>query len=233
LNLNQDKDTIFNTNIRPEGRRTRILVATAVPAERDAIMRGLGDTTMFDVLAVGVGPVMAAVSVTKALAGEEYGLVMSAGIGGGFVGRAAVGSLVVASDIVAADLGADTPEGFLSLEELGFGISRISLDADLVSKVLKVLHGAKLPVTTGPVLTVSTVTGTEAKAIELASRVPGATAEAMEGFGVGMAARDKGIPFLEIRAISNPVGPRDRESWRIKEALSVLETASKILMGVL
>ncbi|MEC0208927.1 futalosine hydrolase, partial [Paenibacillus ehimensis] len=47
------------------------------------------------------------------------------------------------------------------------------------------------------------------------------------------AARDRGLPVLELRAISNAVGPRDREAWRIKEALDALEAAGAILLEVL
>lgn len=211
----------------------RVLVITAVPAERDAVLRGLRGDAGFDVVAGGVGPAAAAASATKALAAAEYGLVVSAGIGGGFPGRAEIGSLVVADAIVAADLGAETPEGFRSVDELGFGSSRIAVDASLAARLTEALRRAGLPAHTGPVLTVCTVTGTAETASELAARVPGAAAEAMEGFGVAVAARDRGIPALELRAISNAVGPRDREAWRIKEALDALEAAGAILLEVL
>ena len=211
----------------------RVLVITAVSAEKDAILRGLLDDARFDVLAAGVGSVVAAVNTAKALSSAEYSLVICAGIGGGFSGKAEVGSLVVATEIVAADLGAETSEGFCSLEELGFGFTRVQIDANLVSRLTQALQEAKLPVNTGPVLTVSTVTGTAASAAELASRVPGATAEAMEGYGVGSAANDRGLPVLEIRAISNVVGPRDRSAWQIKGALDALEAASAVLTEVL
>src|SRR5680860_1698741 len=85
----------------------RILVVTAVSAERDAVLRGLRRDSRFDVLVAGVGSVVAAVNTTKALAVAEYSLVISAGIGGGFLGRAELGSLVVASEIVVADLGVE------------------------------------------------------------------------------------------------------------------------------
>ncbi|PUA38113.1 futalosine hydrolase [Paenibacillus elgii] len=211
----------------------RVLVITAVPAERDAVLRGLRGDERFDVVAGGVGPAAAAASAAKALAAAEYGLVVSAGIGGGFPGRAEIGSLVVADAIVAADLGAETPEGFRSVDELGFGSSRIAVDASLAARLTEALQRAGLPAHMGPVLTVSTVTGTAATASELAARVPGAAAEAMEGFGVAVAARDRGLPALELRAISNAVGPRDREAWRIKEALDALEAAGAILLEVL
>jgi len=211
-----------------------VLVFTAVSAEREAVLRGLRGDRRFDLLIAGVGPVSAAVSTAKALVTNDYGLVVCAGVGGGFPGKAEVGSLVVANEIIAADLGVETSEGFSSLDELGFGATRIKVDAGLVNSVGEALAAAKLPVKIGPVLTVSTVTGTAESAAELAARVPGATAEAMEGYGVAYAAtNDFGIPTLELRAISNLVGPRDRAAWRIKEALDILESASSVLLEVL
>jgi futalosine hydrolase len=211
----------------------RVLVMTAVPAEKDAVLRGLEYSDKVDVQLAGVGPALAAARTARALAAADYGLVISAGIAGGFAGLAEVGSIVVATEIVAADLGAQTTDGFLSLDELGFGSTRISADPALAFKVTEALRAAGLTVHLGPVLTVSTATGTAATALARAAQVPGAAAEGMEGFGVAIAALDRGLPILEIRAISNPVGPRDREAWRIKEALEALEAASAILREVL
>ncbi|MDT3417457.1 futalosine hydrolase [Brevibacillus aydinogluensis] len=211
----------------------RVLVMTAVPAERDVVLRGLRGDRRFDVLAGGVGAAAAAASTARALAVGPYDLVVSAGIGGGFTGRAEVGSLVVANEIIAADLGAETPDGFLSVDELGFGSARIQVPAEWAARVTEALREAGLPVSTGPVLTVTTVTGTAETARTLGVRVPGAAAEAMEGYGVAVAARQCGLPVLEVRAISNPVGPRDRASWRIAEALNALEAASSVFLEVL
>lgn len=217
--------------------KSRILVVTAVTAEKDSALRGLskdtGDNPSFSVLAGGAGPVAAAVATAKELAENVYDLVISAGIGGGFPGKAEAGSLVVASRIIAADLGVETPDGFSSLQELGFGTNTIDINQDLVGEVVEVLLAAKLPVSVGPVITVSTATGSAARAQELAGRVPGAAAEAMEGYGVALAAQAYGVPILEIRAISNRVGPRDRSAWKMKEALEVLERAFRALREAL
>lgn len=206
----------------------RVLILTAVEAEREAVRRGLQGAAGYDVELAGVGPVAAAVNATKLLAKADgrYGLVVIAGIAGGFPGQAEVGSLVVSSEIIAADLGAESLEGFSSLDELGFGSARVPVDPALVARVTEALHIGGLPVTAGPVLTLSTVTGTAASAAELTARVPGAAAEGMEGYGVAYAAHDFGLPVLEVRAISNAVGPRDRSAWRIKDALLALEAAS-------
>uniref|UniRef100_UPI000BF03517 futalosine hydrolase n=1 Tax=Streptomyces sp. wa1063 TaxID=1828212 RepID=UPI000BF03517 len=151
---------------------------------------------------------------------EPYGLVVSAGIGGAFTPLTPLGSLVVASDIVAADLGAETPDGFLPVTALGFGRDRFAPPPALVRKVAAATGAAA-----GPVLTVSTVTGTAERAGALLAAHPGALAEAMEGFGVAEAAARAEVPVLELRAVSNAVGPRDRDAWRIGDALTALTEA--------
>jgi futalosine hydrolase len=200
----------------------RILIATAVPAERDAVASAFAEARGVDVVAVGVGPARAAARTASALAsaaleGTSYHLVVSAGIAGGFPPGAPVGSLVVADEIVAADLGAETADGFLPVTELGFGTVSHRPPEALVRE-LTAAAGAP----SGTVLTVSTVTGTAARAEELRARHPRALAEAMEGFGVAEAAAAHGLPVLEVRAVSNPVGPRDRAAWRIGDALAAL-----------
>ena len=235
-----------------EGRLTtssmRVLVATAVPVERDAVARAFPEPGTevsspgvalhrlpggFDLLAAGVGPALAAASTAAALTAAAlgsapYGLVVSAGIGGGFGPDAPVGSLVVADEITAADLGAETADGFLPVTDLGFGTVTHRPPAGLVAAVAAAT-GAR----PGTVLTGSTVTGTAERAALLRDRHPRALAEAMEGFGVAEAAAAHGVPVLELRAVSNPVGPRDRAAWRIGDALTALTDAFGKLAPVL
>ncbi|MER7777891.1 futalosine hydrolase [Streptomyces sp. NPDC096191] len=228
---------------------TRVLVATAVPAERDAVARAFPEPAAElprpgvvlhrlpdggpDLLAAGVGPALAAASTAAALTaaaldGAPYGLVVSAGIGGGFPPHAPVGSLVVADAITAADLGAETADGFLPITDLGFGTVTHHPPPALV-RATAAATGAR----PGTVLTGSTVTGTAERAAMLRARHPHALAEAMEGFGVAEAAAAHGVPVLELRAVSNPVGPRDRAAWRIGEALAALTDAFGKLAPVL
>jgi futalosine hydrolase len=207
-------------------------VATAVPVERDAVAQAFtGDGHL--VIAAGVGPALAAASTataltTAALRGTPYDLVVSAGIAGGFQPEAPVGSLVVADEITAADLGAETPEGFVPVTALGFGTVTHRPPEPLV-RDLAAATGAR----PGAVLTVSTVTGTAERAAALRARHPSALAEAMEGFGVAEAAAAHRVPVLEIRAVSNPVGPRDRAAWRIGDALAALTAGFGKLAPVL
>jgi futalosine hydrolase len=215
----------------------RLLVVTAVEPERDAVLAGLAhaegrskltrETSMtFEVIAGGVGPAAAAAATARALAlaqaaSQPFGGVLCAGIAGGFPGRVELGATVLASRSVAADLGALTPDGFVALARLGFGPSHVEADAGLLTELEAALPNAVV----GEVLAVSTVTGTAAGRDELLGRHPAAVAEAMEGFGVAIAATQAGVGFAELRTISNLVGPRDRAAWRIGPALSALTQA--------
>ena len=228
----------------------RVLVVTAVAAEAESVVAGLtgfrsrevpplpggyvltagtaGRDAVVDVLAGGVGPAAVAAATATALAVRDpYDLVVSAGIGGGFPPHAPLGSAVVADAIVAADLGADTPDGFLAVDELGFGHSVHLPPAELTARM-----AAAADALLAPVLTVSTVTGTAARTAELTARHPRAAAEAMEGFGVAEAAAGYSLPCAELRAISNIVGPRDRAAWRIGPALDSLRRAFTLLTPV-
>ncbi|MFE5630433.1 futalosine hydrolase [Streptomyces sp. NPDC056543] len=212
----------------------RILIVTAVAAEADSVARGLrhdGPHPTADVLVGGVGPaaVAAATATALARAATPYDLVVSAGIAGGFQPLAPLGSVVVSDTIVAADLGARTPDGYLTVEELGFGRSTHPVAPELTRRISDALARGERRHAVAPVLTVSTVTGTAERAAELAARHPGAAAEAMEGFGVAEAAAAHGVPVVEIRAVSNAVGPRDRAAWRIGEALESLRHTFQLL----
>lgn len=208
----------------------RLLVVTAVDIEAEALRSALPSAT---VAAVGVGPPAAAAGTARLLAlaeaaGRPYRAVVSAGVGGGFPGRADVGATVLASCSVAADLGAESPEGFIPLDVLGFGATTASADPALLADLRSRLPDAVV----GAVLTVATVTGTAESAHALAVRHPEAVAEAMEGYGVACAAVAAGVPFLEVRTISNSIGPRDRAAWRLPDALDALAAAAAALAEV-
>lgn len=190
---------------------------TAVEAERDAIVAALPSDSTVRVVVGGVGPAAAAAATAVSLASAE--LVISAGIAGGFT-PLGVGDVAVATASVFADLGAESPDGFLPMSTLGFGVDAYQVPPKLAVELADRTGGHL-----GTVLTVATVTGSAARASTLAERFPDAVAEAMEGAGVAAAAARGGLPFAEIRAISNAVGPRDRESWRIADALGALGTA--------
>lgn len=213
-----------------------LLVVVAVEAERAAIAALLPDCATLgrvrrprvaqsgpeagvDVIVGGVGPAAAAAATSAALARGAYDLVLSAGIGGGFA-PLAPGAIAVASAIVFADLGAETAAGFVPISALGFGTDTYAVVPQLAIELADRTGGHL-----GTILTVATVTGSALTADRLTARIPDAVAEGMEGAGVAAAATVHGVRFGEIRAISNGVGPRDRDAWQVPAALAALARA--------
>jgi futalosine hydrolase len=216
----------------------RSLAVVATPQEKAALLRDVAAsaarigpfaaarTPAGDVLVSGIGPAAAAAATATALALGTYDACVSLGICGAFRGTADIGDVVVATELVAADLGADSPTGFLSLGALGWADEVVPVEGSLLESVVDRLGD----VVAGPVVTVSTVTGTRARADELAAR-HGAVAEAMEGWGVLAAAVPHGLPVAEVRTVSNLIGDRDPSTWDFEAAFSSLAKVGSALLG--
>ncbi|GMA16093.1 futalosine hydrolase [Deinococcus metallilatus] len=203
-----------------------IVVATAGEAARLADLPARVEVS-------GVGPVAAALATQRALTRERFDLAVSAGIGGAYPGSGLnPGDLAVSSVIVQADLGARDGERFLDLAALGLSVLPDAAHPgifpawDGAARLASAVGAA-----CGPTLTLSTVTGTAERAAELARRYPGALTEGMEGAGVAHAALLAGVPALEVRGVSNPVGPRDRSTWCIPEALAATRRGLEVLLA--
>lgn len=198
-----------------------ILIVVATQGEAARLRQLSAPGLHLEVVVSGVGAVAAALATQRAIfrAAQPPSLVVSAGIGGAFVGSGlAPGDVAVASELVQADLGAWDAEQFLPLQDLGLEVA-----PGLHGAFAAWTGGAALGLPYGPFVTVNSVTGSHAGAAELLRRVPGALVEGMEGAGVAHAAHLAGLPVTEVRGISNMVGPRERESWQIGPALGALE----------
>jgi len=216
----------------------RVLAVVATKQEQAALLRDVSAeplvigpypairTPAADLVVCGIGPAAAAAATAQALARADYDVCISLGICGAFRGTADIGDIVVSTQLVAADLGADSPTGFQGMGALGWDEDTVDVDADLLQATLSRLGGA----VTGPVLTVSTVTGTRERADELAAR-HGAVAEAMEGWGVGEAGRVDGRAVIEVRAVSNLIGDRDPATWDFATAFDTLAVVGAKLLG--
>jgi futalosine hydrolase len=170
-----------------------------------AELRGWRRRGDVDVLETGVGAVEAAVQTARTLATMEYSAVVNAGIGGAFRGHAAVGEAVIVAEERLADLGLEGG-GALVLPDNVQLVDRAYANDDLLARV------SRLPYKVAHGVTVFRVTTTEQTAERLAAEY-GADVESMEGFAVLRACERAGIPAIELRGVSNYVGPRARSEW--------------------
>lgn len=209
-----------------------VLIVVATPGEAESL-RDLEAGGRVRVVVSGVGAVAAALAAQQALRAGPFDLLVSAGIGGAYPGSGLkAGDLAVSSRIVQADLGALDGDRFLDLDTLGLSVLPAGAHtADFAAWAGAQALAARLGAAYGPMLTLNTVTGSDAGARALAARYPGALTEGMEGAGVAHAAYLAGLPVLELRGVSNPVGPRDRSAWQIGPALAATRRGVEALLA--
>jgi futalosine hydrolase len=175
-----------------------------------------------DVLTTGVGMVATAVWCGEQLCREPYDLALNLGVCGTFVQSLPLAGVVhVVSDLF-AELGAEDGDRFLPLEEMGllgpddfpFTGGRIVNLAPPPNPVLEAL-----PRVAG--VTVNTVHGNEASIARLVERLH-PDVESMEGAAFMYACRAHGVPFAQVRAVSNVVERRNRAAWKMPDAIARL-----------
>ena len=81
-----------------------------------------------------------------------------------------------------------------------------------------------------PSLTVAGASATPERAADLHARHT-ALLENMEGFALALACLRCGLPFLEVRTVSNRVGARPPRDWDLDRALAALGRALGTLLG--
>jgi futalosine hydrolase len=224
--------------------RPDILIAAAAPSECRAIAAGFGAeppptgrlATLGEgvaLLALGVGPMSAAESAGRCLAGGPWGSVLNLGIGGAYdtAGLDVLGVLL-GDRTVPGDFGLTLHNELRSLETMGFG--PMPDDSWQRCEPALVARLAPLADAIGPIATVASASGADERARAVQART-GALGEAMEGAAVNLACRRAGRGFVELRVISNLVGDRAAKPWRLAESLEqvglIAHEAAALLRG--
>jgi nucleoside phosphorylase len=159
-------------------------------------------------LACGIGPVEASAATARALALERPEVVLHVGVAGGR--GVPTGTLVLGTEAVYCDLLAEIPV-----------VARVHADEVLLAALHAELPDAlALPI--GTSAAIDGPCGSEPQDLRV---------EAMEGFGVLRACVLAGVPAVEVRAVSNEVGERDRARWEIPTALAALDAALPRLLA--
>lgn len=179
-----------------------------------------------DILDTGVGMVATAAWCSRVLTEHKYAFALNLGVCGSFDRALAPGAVVhVVTDRI-AELGAEDGEAFLAFQDLGLpGDCEFTSPATPVNAAI-----AALPAVRG--ITVNTVHGNDRSIAAVVHRF-NPQVESMEGAAFMYACQIHGVAFAQVRAVSNIVEKRNRQAWKMPEAienlgraaLRVLETA--------
>ncbi len=186
----------------------------------------------------GMGKVNAAHGATLLLTQYKPEALLVFGIGGAYPSSGArIGDIAIAKEEIAGDEGVLTRDGFKDTQYIGIPLLKTATSTffsaypaaeSLVKRSLESLHAhlaaGKNTVHVGPFVTLSTCTGTAARARELEERYHG-LCENMEGAAAAQVAELHGVPWLEVRSISNLVEDRDVTKWNIPQAAQAAQKA--------
>ena len=166
----------------------------------------------------GIGLLASSVSLMKMFVQETPSLIIQVGIAGCFDKKVPLGKVFAVKDDFAGDIGVIENKVWKDLFDMKFDKPN---DAPYEKKSLpnpwlSQYNLLKLPTKKG--VTVNTIS-TDKNKIDLYSGRYKATLESMEGAALHYMGRDLNIPFIQIRAVSNYVGERNKAKWNMQEAI--------------
>lgn len=183
----------------------------------------------WDILITGAGIVNTVFHLTQAINKSYYNAILNVGLAGAINKNLHLGEVV---NVVADEFGffgAENHEDFISAFDLGIVgendkpyINRklFSNPSNFDLDHLKQVNG----------ITVQTVTGS-IKSVNLLAQHYNSDVETMEGAAVFFVANQMNIPVVQIRAISNYVEPRNRDQWKIADALKALSLEINLIVN--
>jgi len=187
---------------------TLVVAATAFEIERFKA-QSLTNKSISTFVA-GIGMVNMAINLFNHLKDTTYDHIILAGIAGSFTDMALC-SLVEVTSQQYGDLGVETSNGFLSLSDIKLVENDEILRNNGHYPVLKEVSS----------ISVNSVTGS-AKIAEQRKEQFKADIEVMEGIAFSQVCRQLNIDYAEIRCISNYVEERNKDAWRVNEAIAEL-----------
>jgi futalosine hydrolase len=183
-------------------------------------------------LVMGVGVFNTLYELKNRLNQFSYSLIIQAGIGGSYQKNKPLGKVYYMATERFGDIGLEQKDGsFTSIFETplmdknSFPFKEgvlINPEATL-AKFLPVAHG----------ITLNTVTGTQGKAEKIIEKYPEVEIENMEGASFFYVCLKENIPFMSIRSISNYVENRNKEQWKMEEAIESLNKTITDLLEII
>jgi futalosine hydrolase len=181
-----------------------------------------------DVLITGVGVPSAMYHLQKRLHQVDYDFVIQAGIAGAFTSALALGETVLVAKDTFGDLGIEeknsfvpcTANGLVSPSDFPFTDGwLINNNAIAANTSFKTVSG----------VTINKVSDSILQKQQLIN-VYNPQVETMEGAALHYICLQESVPFVQLRAISNYVGERDKKKWEISKALENLNTGLQKLI---
>lgn len=171
-------------------------------------------------LVTGIGGIATTYNLLKGVQTYKPELIIQVGIAGSFAIDLPIGSVVCVREELIGDMGAEENNKFKDLFDLGLiGENELPFEGKVLRNPFaeKIKHGLR-PVRS---IGINEIT-TRKERIELLKEKFQPDIESMEGAAFHYVCLNEKIPFLQIRAVSNDVGERNKANWNIQLAIKNL-----------
>lgn len=194
-----------------------LLMKQAVKAEFPNNENGLS----ISFFVTGVGILTSCFSISKVLNDQKPDLIIQAGIAGSFDTKAVLADVVIVRDEIMADTGVEENGTFKDLFDLGLANEDVFpfFNKRLVNPRIESLNFLRLRAVTG--ITINEIT-TSLQRIEQYRAKYDPVIETMEGASFHYCCLQAGVSFIQVRAISNYIGERDKSKWSFQNAFKNL-----------
>jgi len=172
----------------------------------------------FHVVVTGIGSLLTTYQLSKFMYKHHPDYLIQAGVGGSFTKKFKRGDVVLIKDEILGDLGVHENDAFKDIFDLGLmePSANCFKDKRLVNPHLNEWKNYNLSQARG--LTVNQI-NSDPMLIERLLIKYGCEVESMEGAAFHYLCLQEQIPFLQLRAISNRVGERNKDNWKLKDAV--------------
>lgn len=166
----------------------------------------------------GVGMLATAVSLTKLISEEKPDLIVQIGIAGTFDSSMSLGKVVCIKEESLGDQGVQEEGKWKDIFDLKLEKSSYPPyeKRKLPNQWLHDYNLLKLPEVNA--VTINEITTSEERRQQILKKYEAVT-ESMEGAALHYVCRNFNVPFLQMRAISNYIGERDKTKWELKTAI--------------
>ena len=171
----------------------------------------------------GVGMLATCFSVTRLIYDEQPDLIIQSGIAGCFNSNVFLAEVVAIKDEVAGDIGVEENGVFSDLFDMNFQKENEFpyTNKNLANPWLTKYNMLGLEEVTG--ITVNEIS-TRKERIEQLRIKYNPVVESMEGAALHYVGLQTNVPFIQLRAISNYIGERDKSKWKFNEAFENLSS---------
>ncbi len=175
----------------------------------------------YNTLITGVGTAATVFHLMKELQNHKPSLLLQAGIAGSFDEQLPLGQAVIINADRFAGLGVHENDQWNDVFDmkLAEGAAHPYTNGWLINPYHDLLDAAGLPIVKS--ISISEISTNPVRIKQLRDKY-NPSVESMEGAAFHYVCLQLGIPFIQLRTISNYVGERNKEKWQLKHAVENL-----------